>query len=670
MKLNVEKKKLQEQLQQFRDESAQHKYEFEMEVKKRERAEKKFQDSQAVLDNKNNEIKAKLTKVSQLDDRVKELTETIAKKDHQYNNHLNTIEQLKTTIATNESTIAHLKESRQALHVEKTGLEQQVLVKDQQLREVMDERNSWQTRHTQLTKQMKKVEEEKGEIEQSRESLKSEQRQLEKKLEEMKKEVELERESIEKLKAERNYLSKGLVVSDREKDKRNSQLVVAEDRKKNIESKLKSYVREAEHRQKDIYKLEKEREKYASEAADAMQKYYQALEEVKIKTLEAHELHKKIADGQEKLKQQQALYEAVRSDRNTKSKALIEAHEETEEMKRKFKIMNQQIEQLKEEITSREKALVDETFSCEQIRKQRDRFKDDQNHITDKLKEQEKINAVQEDEVLRLTLIIKEADEERRKQQKEFEAFVSDRDILGTQLIRRNDEIALLYEKIAIQNAALDKGAMQFREKVNEIRLLKLKIAELSRKLHVISQHATKIKEYKISIHGLQKSLLEERTKVKALSEELENPMNEHRWRKLEGNDPTAYEMILRTQKLQRRLIKKTEEAMEKDLIIQEKDKLYHELKSILAKQPGPELCEQLNISEANVKRKDVQLKEMTAQVNMYKFTLKQDEYEKERLQREVQAMKSEYHRYKKLDIERQHMRETPNSSTGNGNMY
>ena len=31
---------------------------------------------------------------------------------------------------------------------------------------------------------------------------------------------------------------------------------------------------------------------------------------------------------------------------------------------------------------------------------------------------------------------------------------------------------------------------------------------------------------------------------VRALSEELENPMNVHRWRKLEGSDPVMYELI------------------------------------------------------------------------------------------------------------------------------
>lgn len=41
------------------------------------------------------------------------------------------------------------------------------------------------------------------------------------------------------------------------------------------------------------------------------------------------------------------------------------------------------------------------------------------------------------------------------------------------------------------------------------------------------------------------------------------------RWRKLEGADPATYEMVQKIQTLQRRLIIKSEEVVEKDLVIQ-----------------------------------------------------------------------------------------------------
>jgi len=37
--------------------------------------------------------------------------------------------------------------------------------------------------------------------------------------------------------------------------------------------------------------------------------------------------------------------------------------------------------------------------------------------------------------------------------------------------------------------------------------------------------------------------LIDEKLKVKASSDELENPLNKERYRKLEGTDPDSYEM-------------------------------------------------------------------------------------------------------------------------------
>ena len=43
---------------------------------------------------------------------------------------------------------------------------------------------------------------------------------------------------------------------------------------------------------------------------------------------------------------------------------------------------------------------------------------------------------------------------------------------------------------------------------------------------------------------------------------------------------------------------------VEKDVTIQEKEKLYVELKNLLARQPGPEVAEQLSIYQQNLKQK------------------------------------------------------------------
>lgn len=182
------------------------------------------------------------------------------------------------------------------------------------------------------------------------------------------------------------------------------QVRVHEKERKNLQAEIGGYKAEAQRTRKHIFLLEREGDKYGTEAAEAATRYAQALEEVQVRgkrphgcleqrqpvvTAHAHahppkadsipfnpppaphtsrvlptlqlrevsilQLEQRISDLEAKLKVQQSLYEAVRSDRNLYSKSLIEAQEEIAEMKRKFKIMNHQIEQLKEEIHSKDK---------------------------------------------------------------------------------------------------------------------------------------------------------------------------------------------------------------------------------------------------------------------------------------------------------------------------
>ena len=206
----------------------------------------------------------------------------------------------------------------------------------------------------------------------------------------------------------------------------------------------------------------------------------------------------------------------------------------------------------------------------------------------------------------------------RKKLKQEYESAITERDIFGTQLIRRNDELELLYEKIKILQSTLSKGEVQYQERLSDIGILQKKCIDLQRETTIFKKQSSSIVDYKKEIYHLEKELIQERLQVKALSEELETPINCHRWRKLEGTDPDTFEMIQKIKTLQRRLIKKTEEVVDKEILIQEKQKLIEELQDLLRRQPGPEIAEQLALNQHNVKEKIRQMKSMAAELNMY----------------------------------------------------
>ena len=97
-----------------------------------------------------------------------------------------------------------------------------------------------------------------------------------------------------------------------------------------------------------------------------------------------------------------------------------------------------------------------------------------------------KIDA-QENEEKKLLKIIQEADAERLRQKKQLDQVIQERDILGTQLVRRNDELALLYEKIKIQQSTLNKGEIQYKSRIEDLNILKLEIKRLRSEKKILS---------------------------------------------------------------------------------------------------------------------------------------------------------------------------------------
>ena len=194
----------------------------------------------------------------------------------------------------------------------------------------------------------------------------------------------------------------------------------------------------------------------------------------------------------------------MRSDRNLYSKSLIESQDEIAEMKRKFKIMNHQIEQLKEEIQAKDQvserqhsysqaatpqpltltlphpspslqAYVKERIEHTRSDKEKEALKNELMRLKKVVTTAETTLKNYQSEVDKLNHIISEADAERFRQQREYDVVINERDILGTQLIRRNDELALLYEKIKIQRAAISQGEIAYRERLEDLRVLRLR---------------------------------------------------------------------------------------------------------------------------------------------------------------------------------------------------
>ncbi|KAF4324478.1 hypothetical protein BBO99_00000155 [Phytophthora kernoviae] len=494
------------------------------------------------------------------------------------------------------------------LHKENVHVEHELDGKEQQIQTITRDALKIEKLMEIAREQLQDIEEKRSDCEVEKEKAKLELENLVNvSLEAEKKQSELLAKKLEEMLREREVLNKMLVKANDRTQTTFDLMKIKENTMKNLQNEINGLKSHVKKQRAQIQQLVGEREKYEKEAANATQKFMTSLEEAKLQDLQVVSLQQKIVESESRLKQQQNLYEAI--------------------------------EQLKEEITSKDHALVKEHFDHHKVDKEKEILKNELLRIKKQIQSSEQIILNQELEVTKLAKIIQEADEQKQRQIKEYGCVVHDRDTLRQQLIQRNEELSVLYEKIKIQKSTLAKGHAQYQDKQKEVSKLQSRIHALTFERDSSKNQLSHEGSLKQELIRLEKELLQEKTKIRALSEELDHPLNVHRWRKLEGSDPKRFEMIRKLQALQKKLIRKYEETTIKDLLILEKEKLYVELKTILARQPGEEVAEQLVVYKETLKGKQNQMKQMEEELQMYKMQVNEYRRDLEQLEKEKQQI-------------------------------
>ena len=153
-----------------------------------------------------------------------------------------------------------------------------------------------------------------------------------------------------------------------------------------------------------------------------------------------------------------------------------DANDDIETYKRRLKIMSDQMEQLRDQITKVEGAIAKEQLERQRIETERNTLRSELTLLKEKTLDIERKLMDVETEQVKLVRIIKHADHEKEQMLKEVQRITRERDILGTQVIRRNDELTLLSEKLRILELIMEKGERAYKARLDDIRVLKLEL--------------------------------------------------------------------------------------------------------------------------------------------------------------------------------------------------
>lgn len=272
------------------------------------------------------------------------------------------------------------------------------------------------------------------------------------------------------------------------------------------------------------------------------------------------------------------------------------------------------------ERTAKDLALNKEVTAHQQAMNQRDALRQDLNRLLSEYRAKQSTVEQQIQEIDKLNVVINNLEKDMIQLKSKYEKAVEDRNINGVQLIDRNDELCILYERSNQQQEALRRGETESIKKEEDLRLAKLQVEELKRRYRAAMRRLPEMEEHKKRIVDLEEQLDRESKLTMELSEKLENPKNIDRWRPLDGDDLDMEQLVAKIKVLEDRLDKKREQLLEKELILEEVSSLTDKLRAqALSKRDAAKLLsDQLNELHGRIRDVTKKMLASVSELSMY----------------------------------------------------
>ena len=319
------------------------------------------------------------------------------------------------------------------------------------------------------------------------------------------------------------------------------------------------------------------------------------------------------------------------------------------DLKEKMKVLTHQFDQLKEEIIAKEMDLVNESQGKSKVMREKDGLAKDIEKVKADAREADNLRSDSEKKVKRLEERMRGLEGEMTVVQADLEKSVSKREVLNAKLATKTQEIEVLQRKVDVQQKVNERGEANYNERIEDVRLLRLEVKRLKEEIAFLSNDTRNLDALKKEVLKLERDLMQQKSRNKVLQLELENPLNVHRWRRLEGKDPETLELIQKINNLQKRLISKQEDLIDKDMKIEEINKLYSESKMQIARQPKYDVHDEIRNLRDELKRKNDKILILTTTSNMYQAEAMKIKKIMEGLNQELNSGKQKY-----LEVRRQ----------------
>lgn len=415
-----------------------------------------------------------------------------------------------------------------------------------------------------------------------------------------------------------NYKSKNEFKNQCEESKKN-----LEQDYKELEQVEKNIIQRADKTKERIEEIKAKKESIMRTKERLDEKTALINEEIKIKELIFLDMTKKYEELKHMYNKYNVLYKTVQAERNSNVVKIQNSNQNRAQLKEKMKILQTEMDILDSNLGETYNEIIEKDKDLNKMQTRHNSLKQEINLFGLKnLKYKEEITKLT-NENEKLHSIINAIENEMVSFRVNYETTCESRNYTGIQLIDRNDELCIFYEKIHhIENkisdlykVILEKEAVLKRSvvEVNEIQ----RFIEVNRKkIPEIPELSNKIKELQTELQILNKSLSK-------LIDDVENPENNLKV-ELPGDEPDINYLKNKYAQLTDMLNDKKEKLLEKELINDEINEIAEKLrkKALADRGNNLEISKKINEYEIKLNNNTRQTIAFTSELSMFQAIL------------------------------------------------
>ncbi|KAG5671611.1 hypothetical protein PVAND_001804 [Polypedilum vanderplanki] len=239
-------------------------------------------------------------------------------------------------------------------------------------------------------------------------------------------------------------------------------------------------------------------------------------------------------------------------------------------------------------------------------------------------------------------------DEKFTKLKTYTDTVIRERDMIANIMYRQADEKGIKETEVEALKLTIKRGEATYNERLEDIKVLKNEIKNLRSQCNVLKRGLENTADMRHEVFQLHRKLHQEKVKVKVLREEMNTPMNIHRWRKLKSFDPTRMELINKCQKLQRKSIKQFNQITKADEIIKSLHEKISQQQKEIQKHSNIDLQKKLMFTRAQMLKNEKRMKASIAISRATENDVSLKDYSINQLERDLNEFKSQLFKEKR----------------------